>query len=153
MIYLQDEENLEILGKKPEQSHRSPHPKDSIDVEEVEEDTPDVLEVVEDNWEALDTKIDRSKARKHRRLKKNFARRSNDLPTTTGKKNEQSHRSPVQERLHGCNGGQEKTPGDTWRSQKTIGGRSGGRRNAIGGRKSIEKSSPGERFYNFWKKS
>ena len=67
----------------------------AIDVEEVEEDTPDVLEVVEDSWEALDTKIDRSKAGKLRRLKKNFARRRNDLPTTTGKKPEQIHRSPL----------------------------------------------------------
>ena len=40
-------------------------------------------------------------------------KKSNDLPTTTGKKLEQIHRSPVQERLHGCDGGQEKTPGDT----------------------------------------
>ena len=41
-------------GKKPEQIHRSPLPKDSIDIEEVEEETPGVLEVVEDSWEALE---------------------------------------------------------------------------------------------------
>ena len=116
---------------------------------EAQETLEDVGEVDQEPLEAhevretpLDTKIDRSKARKHRRLKKNFARRRNDLPTTTGKKNEQSHRSPVQERLHGCNGGQEKTPGDTWRSQKTI-----------GGRKSIEKSSPGRKILQLFGKS
>ena len=44
----------------------------AIDVEEVEEDTPDVLEVVEDSWEALDTKIDRSKAGKLVEFEENF---------------------------------------------------------------------------------
>ena len=37
---------------------------------EPSEDTSDVLEVVEDSWEALDTKIDRSKAGKLVGLKK-----------------------------------------------------------------------------------
>ena len=37
-------------------------------VVEVDIDSIDVLEVVEDSWEALDTKIDRSKAGKLRRI-------------------------------------------------------------------------------------